>query len=931
MSPSFRPLLAGIVVAAPLLAQAQVVINEIFYHGPGDLDRLQYVEIHNASPAAVDLAGWSFTRGLQFTFPAGSRLDPGGFAVVAQDADLFRKHYPAPLAGAFRSRLKRKGELLELRDAAGRRVDAVTFSDRAPWAAGADGHSGSLERISPAAAGDDPANWMASPLSGDREKPTGTPGRTNTAFSATLPPVIAAVRSTPAWPSPGQAVTVEADLRPGPPAATVNLRYRLAGPGFEREEMVLPMPAQSPGRFAAQLPGQPAGSLVRFRVEAVGADGSRRFFPAPTEPRPALSTYVTGPVAAARVPVACVLHTTPREMQAAREREQAPVFGEFRAPRPDPGREAREEARRMLESRLDLSPLWFELTARPATDPAALEQWRTWMQERLASRRQWMESRLADGDVAARRDGLATAAAEFLDQTLEQAASRLPEAGRPALRAWAKARLERWEAGERLVATRVDLEGAWHALTLGAEPDPARLPALLAAVRELDRQRSALVAEVLAGNGRNRAFRDQRDRADELGGTVGRLLQPLASPAQAEALETWQKSPREVVVGLREPPRGRPGGPGGLFGPGGPGFFGGPLGGPPAEPGSFQSAFVYFDPATGRTRLFDFVQITGRKGGRKVHLPAEDPLDGMTTFALIFEGSTAALVEPLAYEVYRRAGMPVPQSRHVRLWQDGRLAGYTVLVEQPNRAFLRRHRINDDGTMYKLLWYGGDLIGQHEKHTRRNEGHEDLVRLMEGLEKSSGAARTEYLRKNFDVDEVAAYFAVNMVLSHWDGFFNNYFTYHDSAGTGKWLMFPWDQDSTWGLRGGFGRGEGVYFNMALTFGMTGDTPPEDGGGTWRPPGFFSGPLLADPEFRRVFLRRTRDLLENVCTEAGFGPVLDDLEARLTPEVRLRAEAGGEDPAEAVDRFKSDLARCRQHLRLRRDFLLAQPELKQLPR
>jgi len=32
---------------------------------------------------------------------------------------------------------------------------------------------------------------------------------------------------------------------------------------------------------------------------------------------------------------------------------------------------------------------------------------------------------------------------------------------------------------------------------------------------------------------------------------------------------------------------------------------------------------------------------------------------------------------------------------------------------------------------------------------------------------------------------VVNYFAVNTVLSHWDGFFNNYFAYNDRAGTGK--------------------------------------------------------------------------------------------------------------------------------------------------
>ncbi len=73
--------------------------------------------------------------------------------------------------------------------------------------------------------------------------------------------------------------------------------------------------------------------------------------------------------------------------------------------------------------------------------------------------------------------------------------------------------------------------------------------------------------------------------------------------------------------------------------------------------------------------------------------------------------------------------------------------------------------------------------------------------MVDGLNKKPDGAPVDFIQKHFDVDEVATYFAVNAVLSHWDGFFNNYFAYHDVGGTGKWMMFPWDQDGTWGLLG----------------------------------------------------------------------------------------------------------------------------------
>src|SRR2546423_8084897 len=106
-----------------------------------------------------------------------------------------------------------------------------------------------------------------------------------------------------------------------------------------------------------------------------------------------------------------------------------------------------------------------------------------------------------------------------------------------------------------------------------------------------------------------------------------------------------------------------------------------------------------------------------------------------------------------------------------------------------------------------------------------------------------------------------------MVISHWDGYFNNYFTYYDKHGTKKWEMYPWDQDKTWGYYDGIGEDD-VFFNMPLTFGMNGDPRPKEnvgfgnpfGGGTawWRPGGHFSGALLANPQFRKVFLSRVKE-------------------------------------------------------------------------
>ena len=919
----------------PLLAAAQVVINEILYHAPDDLDDLQYIELHNAGAQAVDLSGWSLRKGVQFKFAAGTQLAPKGFLVVCRSTNRFHEFYKVSVAGEFQAHLKHKGERLELADAAGRVVDAVKFSNKALWPLGPDGHSGSLERISPTGPSEDPSNWISSPLTDDRDRPGGTPGRPNAGYSAVRPPVVASAKLSATFPAANQALTVEAEIPAGESVEKLEVLYRLAGPGMEKDAAPVLMTQTTPGHYTATIPGQPAGQLIRAQVRATGPRGSHREYPASTEPHPALSAYVLQPFSPAKIPFGWILRTTEKELKSAQGAANHPMFGGFFPP-PDPEQEDRDAAREKLMQRLDISPLWFEVGVRLAGDDVKLvSQLRELVAAQLARRSQTMAEFLAPG-VTERLPTLPKVADAFLDQFLTELRRSLNATQQNALDAWLKGSPARAAAGEGIITSRVDLEGLWQALTLNTEPDPERLPQWISTFRRLDAKRAALAAEIATGADKASLFRAQRDRADDLGGSLETSFKSIVSPGQSGQLDFWSHAPRPMVLGFFGPPPGVRRGPVGPGGPGGPPLitFGGPpgfpgaFGGAPTEPGTFRSAFVYYDPAAGKTELFDFVKVTGRKGGQKVHFQKDQTLGTMNTIALIFEGEEESLVEYLAYEVYRRAGMPVEQSFPVRLWQDGKPDGYSLLIEQPNRAFLRRNGIDDNGDMFKLLWFGGDLAGQHERHTHKRLGHTNLVAVVEGLEKTSGDAQWAFIEKNFDVNEVATYFAVNMVLSHWDGFFNNYFAYQDTGDTGKWMMFPWDQDSTWGLRAmGQDDGGGVFSTMPLSFGRNGDTP--GGGGWWRQPGFFSGPLLANPQFRNVFLAKTKSILQTVYTEDAMGKFLDGVADRMIPEIRARAEAKQENPTDAVARWKESLTRCREHLKRRRAFLLAQDELKRV--
>jgi hypothetical protein len=504
-----------------------------------------------------------------------------------------------------------------------------------------------------------------------------------------LPPAITKVTFTPAHAAPGEEVKVQADVRSAEEVRTVELRYRIAGSGFEKAEETVPMTKQPGGLYTAAIPGQKANQIVRFRVKAVDAKDAQRFYPCEYDLRPALSLYVHDKFEPAELPRGLIINVGVQEFRSA----------------------------------------------------------------------------------------------------------------------------ERGDIGRRGYA--------------GPSPNP---------------------------------------------------------------------------------------------------------------PGRGKSAFVYIDQKTNVPELFDFINVNPRTGGRRVRFHKDHTLGDMRTVVLIYEQMDRwVLAEPLAYEVYRKAGNAACRTDFVRTWVDGHPIGYQLLIEVANKSFLRHNGLPIDGNMYKCQWFGNGLVDQHEKKTNVHGGHDDLIRLVNELNRTQGDAQWAVIKKNFDVEQVINYFAVNILLSHWDGFFNNYFTYHDVHGTGKWTMYPWDQDKTWGYHDAI-RGYEVFYDMPTTFGMKGDRPPGypknlpapqtfSTASWWRPGGHFSQPLLANPQFRKLFLARTKGLLETVYTEEIFFPLIDKMGERVKEDVRIRAQIRGQNPKQSAEHLRRNLESLKEHLTKRRKFLLEQDEIK----
>ncbi|MDB6174306.1 MAG: hypothetical protein JWL59_3617 [Chthoniobacteraceae bacterium] len=105
----------------------------------------------------------------------------------------------------------------------------------------------------------------------------GTPGTQNSRFVSNLGPTMSGLAHAPVLPAAGEAVTVSVRAADPDNVATVTLRYAVNG---GTTFATAPMTLQSSGLYTASVPGQSAGAIVQFYVEALDGAGASSQLPA---------------------------------------------------------------------------------------------------------------------------------------------------------------------------------------------------------------------------------------------------------------------------------------------------------------------------------------------------------------------------------------------------------------------------------------------------------------------------------------------------------------------------------------------------------------------------------------------------------------------------------------------------------------------------
>ncbi|MGY8647311.1 MAG: lamin tail domain-containing protein [Verrucomicrobiales bacterium] len=156
-------LLPGFLIS---MLPAQVVINEIHYNSEPNTSHDEFVELYNAGTDPVDVSGWFFQQGINFTIPANTEIQGLSHLVIAQDPAAMQGIYGVDSVGPFGGGLSSAGETVELRQANGTRADIVTYRSEFPWPIGANGNGSSMELIDPSLDNNLGASWRSSLVPG---------------------------------------------------------------------------------------------------------------------------------------------------------------------------------------------------------------------------------------------------------------------------------------------------------------------------------------------------------------------------------------------------------------------------------------------------------------------------------------------------------------------------------------------------------------------------------------------------------------------------------------------------------------------------------------------------------------------------------------------------------------------------------------------
>jgi hypothetical protein len=263
--------------------------------------------------------------------------------------------------------------------------------------------------------------------------------------------------------------------------------------------------------------------------------------------------------------------------------------------------------------------------------------------------------------------------------------------------------------------------------------------------------------------------------------------------------------------------------------------------------------------------------------------------------------------EAIAYDLFRRAGIPAPRTAFVRVYLtvparfDRRYLGLYTAIEQVDERLLEKQLGTSKGLLLKpetapgIPYFGNVWSAYKTAYDPKSKASADektrLMAFARFVREADAATFIREIGSFLEVDAFLRFLAANVVLANYDSYLavgHNYYLHLDPR-SNRFRFIPWD------LNHAFGK-----------FPMVG-TPTDQMQGRFMPPNVSANPLIekvmAEPENAAAYRRHVQQILEHFFQPARLHAQVDAIvtlirdaipgDALYTPEEFARAVGGVE--------------------------------------
>ena len=250
----------------------------------------------------------------------------------------------------------------------------------------------------------------------------------------------------------------------------------------------------------------------------------------------------------------------------------------------------------------------------------------------------------------------------------------------------------------------------------------------------------------------------------------------------------------------------------------------------------------------------------------------------------------------MAYHIFASAGLPAPRCNFATVAVNGENLGLYVHVESMKTAFLERNFSDPSGNLYEgtVSDFRPKWRGTLQKKTNEADADwSDIDAVITALQDPSPAG-LEALADIIDLDRFLTFWAVEVLIGHWDGYAgnrNNFYVYRELDA--PFVFIPWGADQV------FTSTDGPFDDFVSPPSVTAH-------------GAIAHRLYRDDAMRAAYVARLKQLLDTVWNEEELLDLADEMAAIVQQHALAKRRAGA----------ASDADRVRQFIRERRAAILA---------